>query len=209
MLLLSSATRILATELPPRAPTPAHCCTWQQPYSVIGASGKGCVNAKCPGVCRKRTRPLVRVAFCPVWAVCHVAAGDSRAYQGMIFFSPFFFLLVDSFLESVAALSAGLAFGSVEAASAGVSVPGVPAAAASAGGGLAGAVSAGCAASAAGGAASVLPVSPASTVEPPVAPVPGVAIAITAVLPGALLLPPAPSAVLAPPLSMSVTDVFS
>jgi len=28
-----------------------------QPYSVIGASGNGGVNAKCPVVCRKGTRP--------------------------------------------------------------------------------------------------------------------------------------------------------
>src|ERR1700758_3458314 len=37
-------------------------------------------------------------------------------YQGIIFFSPFFFLLVDSFaLSAVALLSGGFAFGSVEA----------------------------------------------------------------------------------------------
>ena len=35
----------------------------------------------------------------------------------MIFFSPFFFLLVDSFLESVVLLSAGFALGSVALAS--------------------------------------------------------------------------------------------
>jgi len=42
----------------------------------------------------------------------------SAAYQGTIFFSPFFFLLVDSFLASVVLLSAGFALGSVALASA-------------------------------------------------------------------------------------------
>src|SRR5882724_4156968 len=107
MLLLSSAIRILATERPPmhlytRKASPAS----GEPYAVIGASRKVGVNANRPVVCRKGT---CRRECCAMLAN---AAGKSKTYQGMIFFSPFFFLLVDSFLGSVVALSAGFAFGS-------------------------------------------------------------------------------------------------
>src|SRR5262249_38543511 len=136
---------------------------------------------------------------------------------------PFFFLLDDSFFGSVVALSAGLAFGSVAAPFAEVSVlPAVPLAAAAASspfvaGGFAGAASLGVvvlpapslASPVGAGVSAVAPVSPASIVEPLVAPVPGVAIAMTAVFPGVLLLPPAPKADLPPPVKMSATEVLS
>src|SRR5215471_15356690 len=61
MLLLSSATRILATELPPMHPHKRTAALGKQPYSAIGASGNGAVNAKCLAVCRKGTRPVVRL----------------------------------------------------------------------------------------------------------------------------------------------------
>src|SRR5580765_3016350 len=136
----------------------------------------------------------------------------------MIFFSPFFFLLEDSFFGSVVALSAGLAVVpaelpfvvSVAVAAAGAGSPPPEA------GGFGGAASVGAVVVPAAPFASpgvvvsaAAPVSPASIVDPLAAPVPGVATAITAVFPGALLLPPAPSAVLPPPLRMSATDALS
>src|SRR6516164_7756862 len=143
----------------------------------------------------------------------------------MIFLIPFFFLLVESLPESLLLLSAGLAFGSVEAAESEL----VPEPAAGAGSlpaaGAAGlaVAPAGAALSAAGAAVSpeelfdspagaalvVVPVSPVSTVEPPVAPVPGVAISTTAVLPGALLPPPTPICALPPPVSTSADSAPS
>src|SRR5882724_1356126 len=139
------------------------------------------------------------------------------AYQGMIFFSPFFFLLVDSFWGS-AVLSAGFAFGS-----AAVVEPFVPplvaplASVPAAAGGFAVSVFAAAgavpdatpvASPVAAGAVPPL-VSPLSTVEPPVAPLCGVAISTTAVLPGVPLPPPAPSCGLPPPVNMSTALVVS
>src|SRR5713101_654310 len=146
-----------------------------------------------------------------------------RPYQGMIFFSPFFFLLVDSFCGS-AVLSAGFAFES--AAVVEPFVPPLVAALASvpaATGGFVASVFAAGGFSAAGAAAgavpdvsplvspvaagAVPPVSPLSTVEPPDAPLCGVAISTTAVLPAKPLAPPAPSCDLPPPVSISTALV--
>ena len=136
-------------------------------------------------------------------------------YQGTIFFSPFFFLLVDSFFGSVVLLSAGFAFRSVAVvpsaagvafASPPVLAPGVVLSLEPAAGGFS---APGAVPFASGEAAGVPPpVSPVSTVDPPFAPVPGVAISTTAVLPVAPLAP-VPIAVLPPPLKISVTLVLS
>src|ERR1700747_1009374 len=100
----------------------------------------------------------------------------SAPYQGMIFFSPFFFLLVDSFWDSEV-LSAGFTFESVALVEpfvppAVVALASVPASAGafSAAGATAGAVPdvSPLASPVAAGAAP--PVSPLSTVEPPDAP---------------------------------------
>src|ERR1700747_735178 len=102
----------------------------------------------------------------------------SAPYQGMIFFSPFFFLLVDSFWDSEV-LSAGFAFESAALEEpfvppAVLALASVPAAGAfSAAGAPAGAVPdvSPLASPVAAGAAP--PVSPLSTVEPPDAPLCG------------------------------------
>src|SRR2546429_3880872 len=61
ILLLSSATRILATELPPmHLHTRRTTTQLKQPYSVIGALGAERVNANWPKVCRKGTRLVLR-----------------------------------------------------------------------------------------------------------------------------------------------------
>src|SRR5690242_17907998 len=197
MLLLSSATRILATELPPRAPTHKRIAVLaQQAYSVIGASGEGGVNANCPVVCRKGNTATGTGSCRRFYRKICVRRPIEGVfgYQGMIFFNPFFFLLEDSFFGSLVALSAGLALGSAVWLA---SLPfplafGVPL---SADGGLVEPESlAGVAAlfGSVAGASVPPPVSPASTVEPLVAPDWGVATAITAVLPGVLLPVPLP-----------------
>jgi len=53
------------------------------------------------------------VGGCPAFTSCLRVVHQLGLYQGTIFFSPFFFLLVDSFFGSVVALSACFAFGSV------------------------------------------------------------------------------------------------
>jgi hypothetical protein len=91
----------------------------------------GAVNAKWLAVCRKGTRPqeqlsglscrrrAIGAAFQPHRQMAHVrlliASGGLlsfglsalKIYQGMTFFNPFFFLLVDSFLGSAELESAG------------------------------------------------------------------------------------------------------
>src|SRR5258708_7085325 len=124
----------------------------------------------------------------------------AERYQGMIFFRPFFFLLVDSFLGSVVRPSAGFAVASVDAPAAGVAVESELVAAAgglSLGGAVVPLVESGALAGA------VPAVSPVSTVEPPEAPLPGVATSTTAVFPVAPFEPPTPTAteVFPPPLN--------
>src|SRR5260370_26888030 len=107
MLLLSSATRILATGTSSNAPTHNRAATQDTAASLnYWSIGRG-----------KRQRKLViRVSEgnMPLLAqpsACGIEAAAEN-YQGMIFFRPFFFLLVDSFWGSaVFGLFAGLAFG--------------------------------------------------------------------------------------------------
>src|SRR6266849_9495934 len=108
MLLLSSATKILATERPPEKLRPPHT----QVLNRIGAFRVGRVNVNRSSVCRK-----VNTAFCnglPAQdAPCAKFAkkkGREKTrplplrfltrYQGTTLRSPFFFLLLDSFFES-------------------------------------------------------------------------------------------------------------
>src|SRR6266851_5003096 len=218
MLLLSSATRILATGTSSNAPTHNRAATQNTAASLnYWSIGRGKRQRKLVIRVSEGNMPLLAQA-----SACGIEAAAEN-YQGMIFFSPFFFLLVDSFWGSaVLVLSAGFAFGSAAAVvplpvAPVVSVPAVAA------GGLDVSVLAAGGFSAAGGAvplvspvvspvaagAAPLPVSPLSTVEPPDAPLCGVATSTTAVLPVAPLPPPAPSCVLPPPLRMSTALVVS
>src|SRR5215472_11473461 len=125
MLLLSSATRIFATKRPPailhlRQPHPR--CTTPMGMACLGLIGAFAdvrVNRLGVMVCRKsilaysaHCRPSVSLMQqraqlslpCPRPHFSNVLA--KMNYQGMIFFKPFFFLLLDSFLVSF--LSTGL-----------------------------------------------------------------------------------------------------
>src|SRR5882762_11041083 len=102
MLLLSSATKILATERPPGdTATAPH--TIAQLYWSIGSHMRQRELEAC--VSEGEYRPSVRMpcnqrkaGICPLFSA-HLKCFLLR-YQGTTFFSPFFFLLLDSFLES-------------------------------------------------------------------------------------------------------------
>src|SRR6266849_5757171 len=108
MLLLSSATKILATDRPPEIRLPPHT----QVLNRIGAFRVGRVNVNRSGVCRKvntvfwngvpaQDAPYAKFAK-------KKGRGETRPYplrcphryQGTTLRSPFFFLLLDSFFAS-------------------------------------------------------------------------------------------------------------
>src|SRR5437763_9609522 len=119
MLLLSSATRIFATERPP----PIRCLCWphpcvsvhihysrllERPFQFASISrGHPCVGSEyCThgpsrgpvfGPKTHRVRSLMTVPL----SVSPDLRPAAKPYQGKIFFRPFFFLLVDSFLLSL------------------------------------------------------------------------------------------------------------
>src|SRR5215472_318221 len=118
MLLLSSATRIFGTTHPPailHRARPSGCTSAKRVpcFHFIGAFAGVRVNHPAVGLCRKSILPnctlfpdvpyttlenhrvLVRAPL-----VQRLLMADGECYHGMIFFKPFFFLLLDSFLPS-------------------------------------------------------------------------------------------------------------
>src|SRR5260221_10224143 len=199
MLLLSSATRMFGTEGPPgnweRGATRRSAARTQVPPSYWSTANR----------VRQRRRLYcvseVDTAEGPVsncMRGCDLAAAlvQTRGYQGMIFLIPFFFLLVDSLPLSVAAGCVASSAGVVTAA------------------GVFGSEAAAVGGAAAFGSESVVAGCPsvagASTVDPPAAPLPGVATSMTAVLPTGLE-PPAPAirACPPPPVKTSPREVES
>src|SRR5882724_10379645 len=187
MLLLSSATRIFATEGPPGTwtPRPAPVSPHTVPPSYWSTATKVRQRRRISRVSEVDTseRPVRNCL-----SGCDLPAASGH-HQGMIFLIPFFFLLVDSLPLS---LVAGCAASVFAASAAGVfaAADAFGSAAAAVGGAAAfgsGSVVAGCAS-----------VAGASTVDPPAAPLPGVATSMTAVLPAGLE-PPAPAIRACPP----------
>src|SRR5882724_505409 len=196
MLLLSSATRIFATEGPPGTwtPRPAPVSPHTVPPSYWSTANKVRQRPRISRVSEVDTseRPVRNCL-----SGCDLPAASGH-YQGMIFLIPFFFLLVDSLPLS---LVAGCAASVFAASAAGVFAAGVFGSAAAAVGGAAAfgseSVVAGCAS-----------VAGASTVDPPAAPLPGVATSMTAVLPAGLE-PPAAIRVWPPPVRTSPSETDS
>src|SRR5580704_9943408 len=102
MLLLSSATKILATERPPVDTATAPHTTAQLYWSIRSHMRQreleSCVSeveyrASMPILCNQRKSGHLP-AFCAPLGCLFLG------YQGTTFLSPFFFLLLDSFLES-------------------------------------------------------------------------------------------------------------
>src|SRR5215467_14519419 len=119
MLLLSSATRIFGTTHPPailhRASHSGCTAAKRVPcFHFIGASAGLRVNHPAVGLCRKsilsnctllyglspRKRQGVRFILRTPYPAKELLLATEGGYQGMIFFNPFFFLLLDSFLLS-------------------------------------------------------------------------------------------------------------
>src|SRR5437773_4002733 len=118
MLLLSSATRIFATERPP----PIRYLCWPHPCVAVQITYSRLLEHPFQFASISRGQPCVGSEYCtngpsrgPVFGpkthrvrslmtVPHSVSPDLRPaakpYQGKIFFRPFFFLLVDSFLLS-------------------------------------------------------------------------------------------------------------
>src|SRR5947209_4120570 len=119
MLLLSSATRIFATERPP----PIRCLCWPHPCVAVQITYSRLLEHPFQFASISRGQPCVGSEYCthgpsrgPVFgpkthrvrslmtvplSVSPDLRPAAKPYQGKIFFRPFFFLLVDSFLLSL------------------------------------------------------------------------------------------------------------
>src|SRR5438132_8883294 len=118
MLLLSSATRIFATERPP----PIRCLCWPHPCVAVRMTYANLLEHPFQFASISRGQPCVGSEYCTHGPSRGVVFGPkthgirssmtvprsvspdlrpaAKPYQGTIFFRPFFFLLVDSFLAS-------------------------------------------------------------------------------------------------------------
>src|SRR5437660_3458657 len=119
MLLLSSATRIFATERPP----PLRCRCWPHPCVAVQMTYSRLLEHPFQFASISRGQPCVGSEYCTYGPLQRLIFGAkthgvrssmtvprsvspdlrpaAKPYQGTIFFRPFFFLLVDSFLLSL------------------------------------------------------------------------------------------------------------
>src|SRR5437660_2368665 len=119
MLLLSSATRIFATERPP----PLRCRCWPHPCVAVQMTYSRLLEHPFQFASISRGQPCVGSEYCTYGPLQRLIFGAkthgvrssmtvprsvspdlrpaAKPYQGKIFFRPFFFLLVDSFLLSL------------------------------------------------------------------------------------------------------------